>query len=117
MEISLSFDKDTLEKTMDLLAKEIDTEIVIVGSDLQLEGITKNQSFGLDEKDKTAGEILRKIMILANPDGKLVYVIKPAQPGGPETLFVTTRSSAAKRGEKLPPELESTGKPSPKKKP
>ncbi len=52
--ITLSFARDTLEKTMEMLGREIDTEIVILGSDLQLEGITKNQSFGLDEKDKPA---------------------------------------------------------------
>ena len=56
-------------------------------------------------------------MTKANPDGKLVYVIKPAQSGGPETLYITTRASAAKRGDKLPPELATTGKPPPKKKP
>lgn len=47
--ITLSFPRDTLEKCMEYLAKEIGTEVVILGSDLQLEGITKNQSFGLDE--------------------------------------------------------------------
>jgi hypothetical protein len=44
-------------------------------------------------------------------------VIKSARPGDPETLFITTRASAAKRGDKLPPELAATGKPPPKKKP
>ena len=100
-----------------MLMDDVGIKYEIRGGDLQLEGITKNQSFGLDEKDKTAGEILRKIMTLANPDGKLVYVIKSAQPGGPETLYITTRASAAKRGDKLPPELATTGKPPPKKKP
>ena len=69
---------------------------------MQLEGITKNQSFGLDEHDKTVEEILQKIMRLANPDGKLIYVIKPEKPGGPEMLFITTRAAAAKRGDKIP---------------
>jgi hypothetical protein len=111
--ISLSFDKDTLEKTMDMLSKEIDTEIVILGSDLQLEGITKNQSFALNERDKPAGEILRIVMLKANPDGKLVYVIRQKHPGGKEGIFITTRGAAAKRGEKLPAELEA--EPGPKK--
>jgi hypothetical protein len=35
-----------------------------------------------------------------------VYVIKPKEGGGEETLYVTTRAGAAKRGDKLPPELE-----------
>jgi serine/threonine protein kinase len=113
---TLTFPRDTLEKSLQMLLDEAGIKYEIVGSDLQLEGITKNQSFGLDEKDKTVGEILRKIMLLANPDGKLVYVIKPAQPGGPETLFITTRAAAAKRGDKLPSELEVASKTPPKKK-
>ncbi len=102
--ISLSFQRDTLEKSMEFLGREIDTEIIILGSDLQLEGITKNQSFGLDERDKPAEEILRIVLNKANPDGKLVYVIKPKD-GGKEVIYITTRAAVEKRGDKLPPEL------------
>lgn len=107
--ITLSFGRDTLEKTMEMISREIDTEIVIIGGDLQLEGITKNQSFGLDEKDKPAGEILRTVMMKANPDGKLVYVFKPKNPGEKDIIFVTTRAAVEKRGDKLPPELAAAG--------
>ncbi len=103
---SLAFPRNTLETSLKLLGDDIGVEIVILGSDLQQEGITKNQSFGLDERDQPAGDILRKIMVLANPAGKLIYVIKPKEGGGPETLYVTTRAAAEKRGDKLPPELE-----------
>jgi hypothetical protein len=113
---TLAFPRDTLEKSLQMLLDDAGIKYEILGGDLQLEGITKNQSFGLDEQDKTVGEILRKIMLKANPDGKLVYVIKPAKSGGPETLFVTTRASAAKRGDKLPAELEAASKTPPKKK-
>ena len=44
-------------------------------------------------------------MLQANPDGKLVYVVKPRAPGGDEMLFITTRKGAEKRGDKLPPEF------------
>jgi hypothetical protein len=104
--ISLSFPRNTLEKCMEMLADEIGVSVHIEGKDLQLEGITKNQSFGLDERSKPADEILRKVMLLANPDGKLVYVIRPLEPGGKDVVFVTTRAAAAKRGDKLPAELE-----------
>ena len=104
--ISLSFPRNTLEKCMEMLADEIGVPVHIEGKDLQLEGITKNQSFGLDERSKPADEILRKVMLLANPDGKLVYVIRPLEPGGKDVVFVTTRAAAAKRGDKLPAELE-----------
>ena len=111
--ITLSFPRDTLEKCMEYLGKEIGTEIVILGADLQLDGITKNQSFGLDERDQPAGEILRKIMKLANPDGKLIYVIKPKNEGEKDIIFITTRAAAEKRGDKVPAEL---AKEEPKKK-
>ncbi|MBI3837196.1 MAG: protein kinase [Planctomycetia bacterium] len=102
--ISLSFPRDTLEKCMEMLSKEIETEVVILGADLQLEGITKNQSFGLDERDQVAGEILQKVLKLANPDGKLVFVVKPKDGQG-EAIFITTRAAAAKRGDRLSAEF------------
>lgn len=112
---SLSFPRDTLEVSLQTLSKDIDIEIVILGGDLQLDGITKNQSFGIDLRDQPAKTILENILVLANPDKtvkvpsdpkqKLVYVIKPKEEGGPEVIFVTTRTQAEKRGDKLPPEF------------
>ncbi|HTQ39076.1 MAG TPA: protein kinase [Pirellulales bacterium] len=102
---TLSFARDTLERAIQMLADDLEIKAQIIGPDLQLEGITKNQSFGLDEKDKPADEILRIIMLKANPDGKLVYVVKP-DPSGAETLWITTRAAAAKRGDTLPVELQ-----------
>jgi hypothetical protein len=87
---------------MDVLAGELGVEIVILGSDLQLEGITKNQSLNdVDERDQAADAILRKLLKLANPDGKLVYVIRPNE-SGHQAIFITTRQAAAKRGDELP---------------
>jgi hypothetical protein len=103
--ISLVFDRATLEKALQMVGEEIGTEVLIRGADLQLEGITKNQSFGLDEKQQSAREILRKVMIRANPDGKLIYVIGPSSGGGGETLIITTRAAARQRGEAVPAEL------------
>ncbi len=102
--ISLSFPRDTLEHCLELLAKEIDVEISIRGADLQLEGITKNQSFGLDEHDRPAGEVLHKVLSLASPQGKLIYVVPPAKEGRP-LIVVTTRAAAAKRDDAIPPEV------------
>ncbi len=111
--MDLTFARDTLEKSIEMLSNEIGVPIVIIGADLQVDGITKNQSFGLDEKGKTAGEILRTIMQKANMDGKLVYVV--VKEGDKETLHLTTRAAAAKRGDKLPPELELKKDDKPKK--
>ncbi|MEX0712931.1 MAG: protein kinase [Pirellulales bacterium] len=103
---SLSFPSNTLQAAIELLSDDIGLEIVILGSDLEIEGITKNQSFALDEQGLPARAILGRILAKANPAGKLVYVSKPGQDGGPEVLYITTRSAAAKRGENLPPELQ-----------
>jgi hypothetical protein len=108
--VSLSFARDTLENCLALLSQEIGVEIEILGTDLQREGITKNQSFGLNERDKPAIEILRRVLKLANPDGKLIYVIKPNSLGR-STIYITTRAAADKRGDPLPPEVASESKP------
>ena len=109
---SLSFAKESLEQAVALLAEDMGVEIVIAGGDLQLDGITKNQSLGLDLRDRPAGEILVEILLRANPDRqatgpadprqKLVYVIEPTTTGAAERIIVTTRTAAAKRGDRLP---------------
>ncbi len=109
---SLSFARDTLETAVDLLADEIGAEIILLGGDLQLDGITKNQSFGLDEQGKPAREILVAILRLANPDKtasgpadpkqKLVYTFGKSPRTGEPAIFVTTRAQADKRGDALP---------------
>lgn len=103
--ITLVFARDTLEKSIQMISDEIGTPLDIIGPDLQLEGITKNQSFGLEARDKPAREVLLEILGKANPDGKLVYIVR--QEDGVETILVTTRAAAEKRGDKLPPGLES----------
>lgn len=105
--VSLSFPRNTLERALEMLGEEIGLPVEILGSDLQLEGITKNQSFGLDLRERPAVEILREILLLASPDGKLVYVLRPADGGQPATIVVTTRAAATKRGDPLPPEFAS----------
>jgi hypothetical protein len=104
MKISLGFPRNTLEKCMELFGEEIGAKVEILGTDLQLEGITKNQSFGLDEKDKPAFEILMSVMLKANPANKLVYVL--SKEGDEEVLKITTRAAAAKRGDAIPEELK-----------
>jgi hypothetical protein len=98
--ISLTFQRDTLEKSIQMLAEEIGLPIEILGRDLELEGITKNQSFGLDEQDQPAEAILGTILARSNPDGKLVYVVRRRD--GAESIEITTRAAAAKRGDDLP---------------
>jgi hypothetical protein len=104
--------RDTFEAALSLLSRELGVEILIIGADLQTEGITKNQSVELDLENRPAEEILVEILRRANPDKaatgpadvrqKLVFVVKSKEPSGPEAIFITTRSRAAERGEQLP---------------
>ena len=108
---SLRFAKDTLEAALEQLSQDIGVPIIIRGPDLQAEGITKNQSFGIDISDKPAEEILVKILRLSNPDKsatnpsdtkqKLVYIIEQ-KPDKSEQIVVTTRARAAERRNELP---------------
>jgi len=88
---SLSFRRDTLENALHALGEAIGVKIEIMGRDLQLGGITRNQSFGIDLRNRPAEEILQRIVRLANPDPSadgladprqsLVYVIGAESPG------------------------------------
>ena len=109
---SLSFPKDSLERALELLAEDAGIEIMIQGADLQLDGITKNQSLTLDLRERPVREILLEILLKANPDRtvsgpadarqKLVYAIEPGEAGAPGRIIVTTRTAAEKRGDRLP---------------
>lgn len=101
----LSFPRNTLERSLEMVSEETGVPIIILGTDLQLEGITKNQSFGMDEAEQPAREILLKILAKADPAGRLVYVIKPRQEDGQEVLYITTRAAAEQRQDPIPPEF------------
>jgi hypothetical protein len=110
--ITVSFPRDTLENALAMVSDEIGVPIVLQGTDLQLDGITRNQSFGLELNDRPAGEVLVELLRRANPDPsaagpadpkqKLVHVVRPASDGQGEQIVVTTRAQAEKRGEVLP---------------
>jgi hypothetical protein len=116
---SLNFPRETLETALEMLASDVGVKIDLLGADLQQEGITKNQSFGLDLADRHAREILVEILRQANPDKsavgpsdprqKLVYTLRDGR------IVVTTRAAAANRGEVLPDVFRSQGDSSVKK--
>lgn len=103
---SLRFTREELEAALNIFAQDVGVEIKILGPDLQLDGITRNQLFGIDLTDRPANEILVEILRRANPDKlatgpadprqKLVYVVRP------DAIVITTRAAAEKRGESLP---------------
>jgi hypothetical protein len=103
---TLSFSKETLENSLKTLSEQLEIEVLIVGRELQLEGITKNQTLAVDLRDRPAAEILVELLRRANPDKeatsaadprqKLVYVIQDGR------IVVTTRSAAVRDGLELP---------------
>jgi serine/threonine-protein kinase len=99
--ISLVFAKDTLEKSIQMVSEEIGIPMEILGSDLQLDGITKNLSFEMNERDRPADAVLRAILAKSDPAGRLVYVVRDR--GGVTSIEITTKAAAAKRGDTLPP--------------
>ncbi|MCH2115828.1 MAG: hypothetical protein MK171_13080 [Pirellulales bacterium] len=116
---SLAFPKESLQQALDMLAEDLGLDIRIAGGDLQLEGITKNQSLTLNMRDRTAAEILVEVLRKANPDQtatgpgdpkqKLVYLVSNSADPSP-AIIVTTRSAALKRGDSLPPVFETGAK-------
>ena len=89
--------------------------IQLLGSDLEAEGITKNQRPGeLVMNQKTIAEILTLVMTSANPkkditgpndpECKLIWVVAedPENPGT-KAILVTTRAAAAAKSYELPP--------------
>ncbi len=85
--------------------------ISIVGADLLLDGITRNQQIkDFRQSDVSVAQILTAILRMANPDPtatsstdpkqKLVWVIDKR--AGSPTILVTTRAGAAQKGYELP---------------
>jgi hypothetical protein len=103
---TFSFSKETLENALKTLSEQLEIEVLIAGRELQLEGITKNQTLAVDLRDRPAVEILVELLRRANPDKeatgpadprqKLVYVIQEGR------IVVTTRSAAVRDGLELP---------------
>jgi serine/threonine protein kinase len=98
---------DTLEKALETIASEIGVPIEILGADFVSEGITRNNRFDVNAQKQPAAETLRAVLLKASPEGKLVYVVRPIA-AGPETILITTRAAAQKRGDLLPAEFRST---------
>ena len=106
---SLFFPRNTLETSLKLLGDDLGIEIVILGGDLQQEGITKNQSFGLEERDSRPATS-RQDHGAGQSGGQAGLVVKPKEGGGEETLYVTTRGSGEAR-RYIPPNWKPRSKP------
>lgn len=104
--VTVRFPRESLETAVSILSEALGAPIEILGRDLQLEGITRNQMLALDLEQTPADEALVEVLRRANPDPlaegpsdprqKLVYVERDG------SIAVTTRAAAAKRGDTLP---------------
>lgn len=113
--VTISFRRESLETAVGILSDELGVPLEIVGRDLQLEGITRNQMLALDVTQMPAAEALVQVLRRANPDPlaegpddtrqRLVYVV------GGDGLTITTRSAAAKRGDALPEAFQPRSEP------
>ena len=99
--VTLVFDSDSLETAIEMLSEAVDITIEISGADLESEGITKNQSFGLSERDRPAEEVLRTILRKSeSKPGQLIYVFR--EDGNGEKIVITTNTTAQQRDEEIP---------------
>jgi hypothetical protein len=119
---SISFPQEALDAAMRQVAVEVRDsapqlpfpfDIKILGTDLQLNGITQNQSIrDFEGRDKTLAEILTAMVMKANPtavkapsepDQKLIWVVGPDPADASNNIIlITTRDAAAKKNYTLP---------------
>ncbi|PQO26704.1 hypothetical protein C5Y96_19660 [Blastopirellula marina] len=111
--MSISFPQNSLEFALRDIGEEAGIPIEIKGTDLQLDGITRNKEIKeFTHDNKPVGEILAQLLVRANPEPspgsntevqKLIYVIDPMDgPDEAKKLVVTTRAAAEKNKYTLP---------------
>lgn len=128
---SYSFAQQSLEFAMRDLADDVKSNlknapfefaIKIIGDDLKLDGITRNQSIrDFNQENQTVADILTALVRKANPvttvkdpsekDQKLVWLVGP-DPDNPsqQIVLVTTRTAAGTKKYTLPPNFVEKGK-------
>ena len=122
--MNVSIPQQSLEFTLRDIASDVNEanpqlpakfRVKILGPDLQLEGITRNQQIReFKVQNQTLAEVLTALVMQANPvanlqdasqpDQKLVWVVAPDPEGAPEEeiILITTRSAAKKNNYQLP---------------
>jgi len=124
--MDLSFDQTSLEFAMRDIAADVNEnfklpfefKIKIIGDDLKLDGITRNQQVrDFNQMGKTVAEILTALVMKANPvttvkepnekDQKLLWVIQPdPDVAGRNMVLITTRQVSEKKKYNLPPPFQ-----------
>lgn len=123
--VSVRFSQKSLDAAMQDIAAQLRDELPglpfafdvrIVGTDLEPEGITRNQQIrDFQTTDEPLADVLTKLVLKANPvqtvvsptetDQKLVWLKSPEQTG---TILITTRNAAAARSLGLPAAFQTT---------
>jgi hypothetical protein len=121
--MNLSFDQKSLEFAMRDLAADVkeahptlpfEFDVKILGTDLQLNGITRNQQIAeFSANNQSIANVLTSLVMRANPvttvqapselDQKLIWVVGP-DPDMPDRpiVLITTRDAAARKSYTLP---------------
>src|SRR5206468_6470699 len=128
---SFSFAQQSLEFAMIELENDVKSNlkgapfefaIKIIGDDLKLDGITRNQSIrDFKQENQTVADILTALVRKANPvttvkdpsekDQKLVWLIGPdPESPGKQIVLITTRTAANAKKYMLPPNFVEKGK-------
>ena len=125
--LSINIPQEDLEFAISNVSEEVSTavgnlsfpfDIKIIGEDLQLNGITRNQAirdFKVD--NKPLSEVLTAMVMKANPittvkepselDQKLIWVVGPdPADASREIILITTRDGATKKNYQLPPPFQ-----------
>ena len=93
--ISLTAPRASLEHYVQRLSQMTGVPILLNLSALTLEGITKNQSFALDEQDQEASAVLMTILRKADPEDRLRPVLR-ATDDGHTAIDITTKQALSK---------------------
>ena len=113
MPLTMEFEQKAFGLVVDELMQQSGAQIVVLGKDLESDGITRNKEIrDFVMKEKSLHEMLVLLCMKNNPvpgitkasdpNQKLVYVIQPAGEGGKDVILITTRKAAAAKGYKLP---------------
>lgn len=83
--VTLSLPRTTTERALKILSRESGAKIEINIKELAKQGITKNQSIGIEVERMTARKALLKILEKTDPKGRLTYYVNDEG-----TVIVTT---------------------------
>ena len=90
--ISLVVSRDTLTNRLRALGELTSVPVFLNASALQIEGITKNQTVGMDVHNQPAHQVLQIILNRSDTQGRLRAVLR-ATDSGEEGIDITTKQA------------------------